>query len=277
VTLELAREERPASRTCRICGKTVPERICVDCGIDIETGDLVAPPAPPPEPTRDGSRPVRREAAREDAKAPGTTRELLARGVAVSLDGLPGTIACLLIVAFALSFRTLPQGDAIPWPGMFGATFVLAFLVIERARAAHEGPGGRIGTSGAFDPGALGSSILLAMLLFPLFAGTFGSGPVVGFGIGLPVALIFPGLLGALVCDGWSELAPDRLKDAFWRSPNYVGTTFYSMLALATSLSAVWLVDGSPVWRAPIAVGFATLAGTLCGLMRRDAESVVQE
>jgi hypothetical protein len=277
VTLELAREEPPASRTCRICGKAVA-KICTDCGIEVETGDLVAPPAPPPPPERDGSRPVRREAARVAAQAPTSTREILSRGLAVSADGLPGTLACLAIVAFALSFQVVPMVNApLPWPGMLGSTFVLAFLVIERARAAHEGPGGRLETSGAFDPASLGTSMLCSLLLFPIFAGTFASGPLVGFGLGIPIALVFPGLLGALVCDGWAELAPDRLKDVFLRSPNYVGTTFYSMISLVISLSAVWLVPGSAFWRAPIAVAFATLAGTLCGLMRRDAETVLED
>jgi hypothetical protein len=45
-------------------------------------------------------------------------------------DGSAPTATLIAIVAFALSFRTLPQGDAIPWPGMFAATFVLAGLFL---------------------------------------------------------------------------------------------------------------------------------------------------
>src|SRR5438046_552506 len=125
MNLELAREEAPRSGLCRICGRSVADRICMDCGVDPLTGDLVA-------------------------------------------EALPGTLACLAMVAFALSFRTVPHANQpLPWPGQLGATFVLSFLVIERARAAREGPGGRLDTTGAFDPSALGTSLLMAMLIWP--------------------------------------------------------------------------------------------------------------
>jgi hypothetical protein len=277
VTLELAREEPPASRSCRLCGRPVEGHICTSCGVDLDTGDLVAEPAPPAPPELDGARPLRREALAASAaeEIPRTSRELLRRGVIELSHGVPGTLACLLFVAFALSFREVPWvGDKVPWSGQLGATFVLAFLLVERARAAHEGRGGLMGSSGAFDPSALGSSLFSAALLLPVLAGMTASGPVVGLAAGVPFAFLFPAVLGALVCDGWQEMTPLRLKDAVVRSPGYLLTTFWVAVSLVLGLVPVWLLDGSGAWRAPIAVLGIGLAGALAGLMRHDAETI---
>ena len=279
VTLELVREEPPSHRTCRTCGQSVDGRICVRCGIDLETGEPIAAPEPPAS-ERDGARPERRRLNAEAvfAEVPRTSGALLRRALVEMSHGIGGTIVCLAFVAFALSFREIPVvGAKIPWSGQLGATFVLSFLLVERARSAHEGQGGLIGSSGAFDPSALGSSLFAAFMLLPVLSGAFASGPVTGLAAGLPLALLFPAVLGALVCDRWDEITPLRLKDAIVRSPGYLRTTFWVALAVAAALVPVWLVDGSGMWRAPIAVVGMGLAGCLAGLMRRDAESLPED
>jgi hypothetical protein len=278
VNLELAKEEarRP---TCRICGLET-DRVCTKCGIDIETGDLVAPPAETPEgPQRDGTRPERREALREQIVAPETLREIIERGLHQGTRGILGTGVGVVLALFALSFQRVPwTNQPIPWPGQLGATFVVAFLIVEHARAAREGEGGKFGTSGVFDPTVLGSTFVSAFCIFPILAGPFASEWWIGLCAGLPFALAFPALVGALVCDGFRELLPSNLKDAFLRSPNYAKTTLVVIVALCTALAPIWLLpDGAAGWRAPLCAFAAAFAGALIGLLRRDGETQLED
>jgi hypothetical protein len=104
------------------------------------------------------------------------------------------------------------------------------------------------------------------------------SPPVLAIAGSIPFLFLFPALLGAFICDSWSELSPTRVKDALFESPHYFKTTFFSMLALTGALAAIWLPDeSSPFWRVPLAIVGGTLAGALIGLLRRDAESVVEQ
>lgn len=279
LSLELAPQKEPARRVCKTCGQP-SERICVRCGIDLETGDLVAPPEPDPGPERDGTRPERRRLVAEAvfAEIPRTNGDLLKRGLIELSHGIGGTLVCLVMVGAALSFREIPVvGEKIPWSGQLLATYVLAFLLVEKARGAREGEGGLMGSSGAFDPSALGGSLAAAMLLLPILAGTFASNPVPAVAAGVPFALLLPAVVGALSCDGWAELAPWRLAQAAWRSPEYARTTLWTVLALVLGLAPVWWLDGSGVWRAPLAALGVGLAGCLAGLCRKDAESVRAE
>ena len=240
VSLELARDDDDESksrrRVCRTCGQP-SERICTRCGIDLVTGDLVAAPEPDEVPQGGGARPERRRVVAEAvfAAIPTTNGELLKRGLIELSHGLGGSVLCLVLVVFALSFREIPVvREKIAWSGQLLATFILAFLLVEKARAAREGDGGLIGSSGAFDPSALGGSLLSAFMLLPILSGTFGSDPVVGLIAGIPFGLLLPALVGALACEGWEELTPWRLFPAIWRSPGYARTTVW--VALSVSL-----------------------------------------
>ncbi len=117
-----------------------------------------------------------------------------------------------------------------------------------------------------------------AFCIFPVLAGPFSSEWWVGLLAGLPFALVFPGIVGALVCDGFQELLPSRLKDAFLRSPNYGKTMLLTTLGLSAALAPIWLLpDGAAAWRAPLAVFAATFVGALTGLMRRDGETQLED
>jgi amino acid transporter len=280
VTLELEKE-RPHGGTCRICG-TKTERICVKCGIDTVTGDLVAEPEGLPSgPQRDGTRPLRRKAAALLAAIPKSKRQWLRRGLRTSLQAWPGTILCSVMVGFCLSFQKIPFGNIpLPWPGQLAACFILAFLSIEHTRGAREGEGHKtgIGTRGAFDPTMIGISLLMSMLLVPLFAGPFLSSPWLAGAVALPLLLIFPAFLGALVTDSAAELSPPRLKDALFLSPRYLATILIGMGSMVGSLLVVWLPsDQSAAWRAPLACVLMTIGATFIGLMRKDAETMLED
>jgi len=277
VSLELKREEQ-GRRVCRLCGDEV-ERICARCGIDIETGDLVQEPASEPEgPQRDGTRPLRRRAARLLA-IPRSAPQWVRRGFRESLQAWPATLVCLIVVGFLLSVQRIPFVNIIlPAAGQLFASFVLTLLTIEHARGAREGHKASLETKGAFDPSVLGSSLLMALLLLPLYAGPFMGNPWVALAAGIPISLIFPAFLGALVTDSAEELSLSRLKQAVVESPHYLRTTIFSMACLLGGLAAVWLpVEEQAIWRAPLAVLGVTLAGTFSGLMRRDAETMIDE
>lgn len=287
MTLELQRAREP--RVCRLCGEPTPgaaaehardEFVCQRCGVDIRTGDLVNPPAPPPSgPTRDGTRPLRRRAARLLKALPKGTRQWLARGFKTSLQAWPASILCMFMIGVALSFQRVPWvNQPLPWPGQLAASFILAFLTVEHARGAREGNKAGIDTKGAFDPSMLGMSLMMAMLLFPLYAGPFMGSPWISIIAGLPVLLLFPACLGALVCDSADELGFTRLKEAIVESPRYLKTTLVSMSFLVGALLVVWLPSEQlALWRAPLAVIGTTIAATFCGLMRHDAECMIDD
>lgn len=275
MTLELERERPP--RVCRICGEPT-DAVCARCGVDKETGDLVQPPVMPVNPIRDADAPLRKRAAALLA-VPKSTREWLRRGLRESLRGWPGTLLCLAVATLALSIQRIGSGDAlIPWPGQLLASFMLTFLTIEHARGAHEGSNAGIETRGAFDPSALGPSLLMSLLLLPLYVGPWMSTPWVTALAAVPLVLVFPAFLGALVTDSLQELGLSRLKQAVVDSPRYLATTAVAMTCLIGGLAAVWLPsEQSALWRAPLGVLGATLAGSFCGLMRRDAETQVDD
>ncbi|HZU98437.1 MAG TPA: hypothetical protein VFF73_17145 [Planctomycetota bacterium] len=274
--LELEREREP--RVCRLCGEPV-DGVCPRCGVDKKTGDLVQEPEEEKRHERDGRRPLRRQAARLLAAIPEGTRALLWRGMKQSLAGWSGTLLCLFFVAVALSFQRIPWLNfPIPWPGQLCASFVLAFLSIEHARGAREGGEGALDTRGAFDPSVLGTSLLMSFLLLPLYAGPFMSSLPLALGAGIPIAIIFPACMGALITDSIQELSPSHLKEALFQSPFYMRTMLLSMIALVGGLLAVWLPsEESPLWRAPLAVIGVTFASALIGLLRRDAETMIDD
>jgi hypothetical protein len=276
MSLELAREPEP--RTCRLCGDPV-DSVCARCGVEKATGDLVQEPAPPPSgPVRDGTRPLRRRAARL-LDIPKSTRVWLRRGLGESLHAWPATLLCLVVVGFALSLQRIPWVNApMPWPGQLLASFMMTFVTIEHARGAREGHKSSLDTRGAFDPSSLGLSLLMSLLLLPIFAGPFLGHGVVGVAAGIPAAFLFPAFLGALVTESAEELSFSRLKDALFQSPHYLRTTLLVATTLVGALLAVWLPqDGLALWRAPVAVLGASIAGAFTGLMRRDAETLIDE
>jgi hypothetical protein len=116
---------------------------------------------------------------------------------------------------------------------------------------------------------------VVSVCLFPVLSGILTSGYTIALVGGILLALFFPALLGALVCEGWRELSPGRLKEALTCSPNYMKTALASGACLLLALGAVWLVDGSAIWRSPVAVLGMSVGGALIGLMRRDAETLV--
>ncbi len=268
----------PREWTCRTCFQRWPEPLCRSCGIDLETGDLAAVPEGIPTPERDGTRPLRREQAALEAEIPSSWREILRRGALEATKGPVGTLACFLLVTFALQVQGAKLGSMplIPWTGQLAATFVLSFLLVEHARAAHEGERGAIGSSGHFDPSAIGSTLLTSVCLVPLLAGVFASNPIVGAAVGVPAALILPGILGAVTCDRWDELVPSRIQSAILRTPSYLATALLASLSLALGLAAVWLPEGFSLPRAAGATAFVALSGSLSGLMRRDAETMIE-
>jgi hypothetical protein len=276
--LELQRA--PEEKSCRLCGDPFDD-VCPKCGID-RSGDLVKPPAAASSgPVRDGTRPLRRRAARllAESMMTASTRTWLLRALRESLQGLPGTILCGIFVGVSLSFQRIPWvNEPMPWPGQLMSAFVLSFLTIEHARGSREGQKGAMDTKGAFDPSQLGLSLLMAILLTPLYAGPFMGNPYFTAVFALPVILLFPAFLGALVTDSAQELSLTRLKEAIVESPRYLRTAVVAMTCLVGGLLAVWLPsDQSPLWRAPLAVLGATFAGVLCGMMRRDAECMIDD
>lgn len=277
MSLELERERPP--RVCRLCGDPT-DGVCPKCGVDKNTGELVQEPEPPPSgPVRDGTRPLRRRAA-ELLAIPKSTRQWLGRGARESLQSWPATLLIMAMVGLSLSFQRVPWVNApLPWPGQIMASFLLAFLTIEHARGAREGQKGLLDArGGAFDPSMLGVSLAISLFLLPLYAGPFMGSPWIAVLAGLPVTLLFPAFLGALATDSAEELGVSRIKQAIVESPHYLRTTLVSMWCLIGGLCAVWLPsDESPVWRAPLAVMGVTLAGTLCGLMRKDAETMIDD
>ncbi len=278
MTLELQRAPEP--RTCRLCGDPFDD-VCPKCGVD-KQGDLVNPPVEPePGPVRDGTRPLRRKAARllAEQMMSASTRQWLGRMLRESLQGWPGTILCGVFVGVSLSFQRIPWvNEPMPWPGQLMSAFILSFLTIEHARGSREGQKGALDTKGAFDPSSLGISLLMAMFLTPLYAGPFLGNPYITAFAALPVSLLFPAFLGALVTDSPQELSLSRLKEAIVESPRYLRTTVVSMMFLIGSLVAVFVPsDESPLWRAPLAVLGTTFAAVLCGMMRRDAECMIDE
>src|SRR5262249_11172767 len=153
------------------------------------------------------------------------------------------TILCTCFAGGALSFQRVPWVNVpLPWPGQLMAAYILCFLTIEHARGAREGhKGSELDAKGAFDPAMLGLSLLMSLMLLPLYAGPFMGSVWIAIIAGVPVTLIFPAFLGALVTDSMQELSLTRLKEAIVESPRYLRTTLVAMACLIGGLLALWL------------------------------------
>jgi hypothetical protein len=186
------------------------------------------------------------------------------------LPSLPGAAVCGLLTWVSLT-QALPfSGPDRTWPGQLAATFVCAYWLLERTRAAHQ-------RGVDLDINQVGISLLRALFVFPLLAGVAS-----GHWAGLPVAAILapvaPLLLGAIVADDPRELAPGSLWAAFRATTGYFRLALVTAFSLAVTTTALWqFPEDSSLLRAALATLGATLAGTVVGIARRGAEHVPED
>lgn len=250
---------------CRICSSWRASRVCPLCRIDLDTGDLVANPAP-----EDLGAPIARDAASGRlalVEAP-SLREWLRAATSQVVPSLPGSAVCFLLAWVALSFREIPLvGSPFPWPGRMLAGFACTVWLVERARAARA-------RSTDLDLVEIGGVLLRAAFVFPLLAG-LASGHWAALPVAVVLVPIFPLILGALVTETpVSELGPRDLLQAWGATAGYLRTMLWFALTLGLAIAAIGWDDGPPLLRATVAALGVTAAGTLAGLARRSAEHV---
>lgn len=255
---------RTVRATCPVC-KQVRVAVCRTCGVDVETGELVAPPAP----TRLSDAPLPEERAARDAAA-------LAWGLRDVLDRSRRSVfGTLLAMWLIFSLQTGPtaiiavgsrgdggEGGALALTTRLLGLFLLAYVLVARARGVLRG-------SPPFDLEDLGGAVARAALLLVALAPCL-AGPAPTFA----VAAALPLLLGAVASERpLLDLTPAALAAAARRSEGLLRATLLSTAALGPALLALPVESALAVWRPVVLVLGATIAGTAAGLARRAAEA----
>lgn len=274
-------ERRSLARPCPICRQPVARQVCEPCGVDVDTGDLVATPtgarvapaAPKPgQPTAPRERPAAPPwSARDVARGLVDPRALLPAGLAAGLvlslqvapSALTGFGAALLRAGDAAEPSPFDAGPA-GLAGQLVGLLVLAWLAVSRARGVvRSGP--------PFAITELGEVLFACLPLFFVLALT----QLVGFTAVPAAVLLAPLLLSAAASERpWGDLAPTSLFEVARRAPgSFARATLWSLAVLGPGLVAARWASALAVWR-PLALVVAfTLAGLAAGYLRRDAET----
>jgi len=118
---------RSVRRFCHVCQAYRATKVCPPCGVDLDTGEVVAPPA-----ELTGGRRDAEEGAGEGgwrARPARPLRDLALRSLVEARRGLFGSLVGFGLLLLCLRFGAAPL-----------ALIVVAFLVVERARAARYSP-----------------------------------------------------------------------------------------------------------------------------------------
>lgn len=272
---EASPERRSLARPCPICRQPVAGQVCEPCGVDVDTGDLVATPtaarvAPGAPKVGQPATPRERPAA-----PPWSTRDVL-RGLVDLRALLPAGLAVWLVLSLQLapsalqgfgrggvdvaSFDAGPAGLA----GQLVGLLVLVWLAVSRARGVvRSGP--------PFVLTDLGEVLLASLPLFFLLA----VAQLVGFGSVPAAVLAAPLLLSAAASERpWGDLSPTSLFEVVRRAPgSFVRATLWSVVALGPGLVAARWASPLAVWRPLVLVAAFTFVGLAAGYLRRDAET----
>lgn len=272
---EASPERRSLARPCPICRQPVAGQVCDPCGVDVDTGDLVATPtAARVAPV--ASKPGSPTAPRERPAAPPWSARDVARGLVDLRALLPAGLAVWLVLSLQIAPSAL-QGfggggvdaasfDAGPFglAGQLVGLLVLVWLAVSRAR-------GVVKAGPPFVLTELGEVLIASLPSFFLVAVAH----MVGFAAVPVAALAAPLLLCAAASERpWGDLAPTSLFEVVRRAPSsFVRATLWSLVALGPGLVAARWASPLAVWRPLVLVAAFTFAGLAAGYLRRDAET----
>ncbi len=267
-----------AVRPCPVCAQPVASQVCGPCGVDVDTGDLVAAPtgarvgASPGSVTRIGGP----TAPRERPVAPPWSARDVVRGLVEPRALLPTLIAAWVVLSLQLapsalqgfggggidapSFEAGPAGLA----GQLVGLLVLVWLAVSRAS-------GVVKSGPPFVLVELGEVLLASLPFFGLLALV----QLVGFAAVPVAALAAPLLLSAAASERpWGDLSPTSLFEVARRAPgSFVRALVWSLAALGPGLVAARWAPPLAVWRPLALVAAFTLAGLAAGYLRREAET----
>lgn len=261
--LDLAAESKHVPmtirRACPVCLQIRVTDVCATCGVDVATGELVQAPAPPagvlPEPPPSRERHVPLVWDRGD----------VLRGLKQGLFG--GHLAAWLIFSLqvipAALFGMARQESTggMELASRVVTLYLLAFVLVARTRAV-------VRMAPPYELEDVGASLLRAILVsVALWPALSGPGPA------FAVAGLLPLFLGALSSERpLADLSPVSLWLALRRSDGFLRATLWSLVVLGPALCALPVESPWALWRPPVLVLAATVAGVTAGHVRHSAE-----